>query len=145
MVHFKTISEFCRAEGFPLPEHTLFNMGVLPKDLRPLKKTEVTCDFYFVGYKKMESGEFLYGKTKCDHDLGSMFYIKPRQIITLDTIKLKEDGFIIHFHEDLVFGHSLFSEMKNYNFFDYESNAVLHLSTAVRRHRFNERRPGGVE
>jgi AraC-like DNA-binding protein len=86
------------------------------------------CDFYIICFKKIKSGELWYGKTKYDHDTGLMFFTKPRQLLTATGLQLEENGFVIHLHEDFLMGHPLFSEIKKYNFFDYEINEALHLS-----------------
>jgi AraC-like DNA-binding protein len=128
MKHFKTISELDRAEGFPPPENPLFSLNLLegPNSLK--KNIEFTCDCYIVCFKKVKAGELLYGKTKYDHDRGLMFFTRPRQIIIARGLQLAEKGFAIHFHEDFLMGHPLFTEIKKYNFFDYEIHEALHLS-----------------
>jgi AraC-like DNA-binding protein len=75
----------------------------------------------------VKSGELLYGKTKYDHDTGLMFFTKPRQMITARGLQLADKGFVIHLHEDFLMGHPLFTEIKKYNFFDYEIHEALHL------------------
>ena len=128
MMHFKTISELDQAEGFPPPENPLFSLNVLegPNNLK--KNIEFTSDCYIVCFKKVKAGELWYGKTKYDHDRGLMFFTRPRQIIITRGLQLAEKGFAIHFHEDFLMGHSLFTEIKKYNFFDYEIHEALHLS-----------------
>jgi AraC family transcriptional regulator, transcriptional activator of pobA len=128
MIHFKTISEFAQAEGYPPPEHPLFSLYPIRTCENPLKNMEIKRDFYIVCLKKVISGKLLYGKTKYDHDRGSMFFIKPGQTVTVQDVKLKGKGFTIYFHPDFLIGHPLFSEIKKYNFFDYEINEALHLS-----------------
>jgi AraC-like DNA-binding protein len=54
--------------------------------------------------------------------------MKPRQVITVQDVELKENGFAIHVHEDFLMGHPLFTEIKKYGYFDYETNEALHLS-----------------
>jgi AraC family transcriptional activator of pobA len=128
MMHFKTISELDQAEGFPPPEHPLFSLNLL-EGLSALKRDlEFTCDFYIVCFKKVKAGELWYGKTKYDHDTGLMFFTKPRQILIARGLQLAEQGFVIHFHEDFLMGHPIFTEIKKYNFFDYETHEALHLS-----------------
>jgi len=60
--------------------------------------------------------------------MGSMFFMKPRQILTVQDVRLKENGFAIHVHEDYLIGHPLFTEIKKYGYFDYETSEALHLS-----------------
>ncbi len=127
MKHFKSISEFDQAEGFPLPEHPLISLNLL-KNASPLEKNmEFSCDFYIICFKKVKAGELLYGKTKYDHNTGLMFFTNPNQVLTARGLKLDEKGFVIHLDEDFLMGHSLFTEIKKYSFFDYENHEALHL------------------
>lgn len=77
----------------------------------------------------MKAGVIQYGRTKYDHDRGSMSFIKPRQIVDMKGIELEEIGFIICFHEDFLIGHLLRDEIKKYGFFEYDANEALHLSS----------------
>lgn len=70
----------------------------------------------------------LYGRTKYDHDNGSLSFVKPRQLIQMRNIELEEDGFLLFIHEDFLTGHPLYHEIKKYGYFEYESNEALHLS-----------------
>ena len=128
MEHFKTISELDQAEGFPTPEHPLISLNVLKNSSHLEKGLEFTCDFYIICYKKVKSGELLYGKTKYDHDTGHMFFTRPRQSLMARGLRLAEEGFVIHLHEDFLIGHPLFGEIRKYTFFDYETHEALHLS-----------------
>jgi AraC-like DNA-binding protein len=127
MKHFKTISEFDEAEGFPLPEHPLISLNLLTSASTLGKNMEFACNFYIICFKKVKSGELLYGKTKYDHNTGLMFFTKPNQMLTARGLQYEEKGFVIHLHEDFLMGHPLFTEIKKYNFFDYENHEALHL------------------
>ncbi len=127
MVHFKTISELHKAQGYPPPENPLFGLKLLKESAVPLNVSEVSYDFYFICFKKLKTGNIWYGKTKYDHDSGFMYFMKPRQIISLHNVRYKEQGFSIELHEDFLIGHALFSEIKKYSFFDYENHEALHL------------------
>ncbi|WP_244228718.1 helix-turn-helix domain-containing protein [Mucilaginibacter endophyticus] len=76
----------------------------------------------------MKSGVFKYGRTKYDHDNGSLSFASPRQVVEMRDIELEEGGFVIYFHEDLLAGHPLRQAIKNYSYFDYDTNEALHLS-----------------
>lgn len=89
---------------------------------------EFTSDFYMIALKKLKAGVILYGRTKYDHDTGSMSFFKPRQVVEFKNLEFEDDGFIIYIHEDYLHGHPLFHEMANYGYFDYEINEALHLS-----------------
>jgi AraC family transcriptional activator of pobA len=129
MKHFKTISEFYSLNGFPPPENPLLGLITCSQLIAcSLVYTEFTSDFYMISFKKMKSGAFLYGKTKYDHDNGSLSFVKPRQIIKFENIELEEEGFIIYIHEDFLLNQLLHTEIKKYGYFDYEVNEALHLS-----------------
>src|SRR6187431_2486201 len=130
MQHFKSISEMHRAYGFPAPENPLFSVFKCLKDssCNTTKQGEFTSDFYMIGFKKIKSGEMIYGRTRYDHDSGAMSFIKPRQVIAFNNIELADDGFMMYIHEDYLNGHPLHSEIKKYGYFEYESNEALHLS-----------------
>ena len=83
-----------------------------------------------IGFKKLISGVILYGRTKYDHQCGSMMFFKPRQIIEMKNLEMDEDGFLIFIHEDYLSGHTLHNDIKKYHYFDYETNEALHLSPA---------------
>jgi AraC-like DNA-binding protein len=128
MKNFKTISEFDQAEGFAPPEHPLFSLNLLEKPTQLEANLEFSCDFYIISMKKLKSGEMRYGKTKFDHNTGLMFFAKPNQMILCRSVQYAEKGFVIHLHEDFLIGHPLFTEIKKYTFFDYETNESLFLS-----------------
>ncbi|MDP4197322.1 MAG: AraC family transcriptional regulator, partial [Bacteroidota bacterium] len=127
-MHFKTISDLFEFQGSPAPENPLFGMVQFNQANAALKNMELSYDFYTICFKKIERGEFWYGKTKYDSNKGLMYFLKPRQILKIYDVEIKEKGFTLYFHEDYLMGHPLFSEIKKYNFFDYEINEALHLS-----------------
>ncbi|KAF0142781.1 MAG: AraC family transcriptional regulator [Stygiobacter sp.] len=126
--HFQTISELHKAQGYPLPENPLFGLKQLKKTTTPVTVTAVSYDFYFICFKRLKTGNIWYGKTKYDNDRGFMYFMKPRQIISLHKVQLKGKGFSIEIHEDFLMGHPLFNEIKKYDFFDYETSEALHVT-----------------
>ena len=126
--HFKTITELHKAQGYPLPENPLFGLKQLRKSSTPVSVTAVSYDFYFICFKRLKTGNIWYGKTKYDSDSGFMYFMKPRQIISLHDVQLKGKGFSIEIHEDFLMGHPLFNEIKKYDFFDYETSEALYLT-----------------
>jgi AraC-like DNA-binding protein len=127
-MHFKTISDLYEYEGAPAPENPLLGFVQFNRCSPCLKNKKVTYDFYAICLKKIESGEFWYGRTKYDSNKGFMYFFKPRQQLTIHDVIIKEKGFTIYIHEDYLMGHPLYSEIKKYSFFDYEINEALHLS-----------------
>ena len=94
MKHIKTISEFNLAEGFPEPQHPLISLNLLTSASPLERNMEFVCDFYIICFKKVKSGELLYGKTKYDHNTGLIFFIKPNQVLTAKGLQLDEKGFV---------------------------------------------------
>jgi AraC-like DNA-binding protein len=131
MKHFKKISDLHEVLGVKPPEHPLFSVAYGERDnCTSISKLEFSSAFYIIGFKKLKSGQMLYGKTKYDHDLGSMSFIKPQQKVSFQNMELEEKGFLIIIHEDFLPGTSLYNEIKKYSYFDYEVNEALHLSPA---------------
>ncbi|TDE17108.1 helix-turn-helix domain-containing protein [Dyadobacter psychrotolerans] len=127
MKHYKNLSELHRENGWPPNENPLFSINQCDGTCS-LGDREFTSDFYMISFKKLKSGVILYGRTKYDHDCGSMMFVKPRQIIEMKNLHLDEDGFLIFIHEDFLNGHALHDEIKKYHYFDYETNEALHVS-----------------
>lgn len=127
MKHYKSLNDFHKENGAEPPENPLLSLVRLDK-ICPIKDKEFTTDFYMIALKKVESGLFLYGRTKYDNENGSMYFIQPRQVVEMKNLEFEEDGFIIFMHEDYLNGHLLHHEITKYNYFDYETNEALHLS-----------------
>ncbi|WP_430406744.1 helix-turn-helix domain-containing protein [Fluviicola sp.] len=129
MKHFKKISELHEALGVNPPEHPLFSVAYGEQSTCAGNiELEFSSEFYIIGFKKLKSGKMLYGKTKYDHDLGSMSFVKPQQKVSFQNMELQEKGFLIIIHEDFLPGTSLYNELKKYSYFDYDVNEALHLS-----------------
>src|SRR4051812_16525696 len=116
MKHFKKISDLHEALGVKPPEHPLFSVAYGEWDnCTGISELEFSSEFYIIGFKKLKSGKMLYGKTKYDHDLGSMSFIKPQQKVFFQNMELQEKGFLIIIHEDFLPGTSLYNELKKYS------------------------------
>ncbi|WDF53411.1 helix-turn-helix domain-containing protein [Mucilaginibacter sp. KACC 22063] len=127
MKHYKSITDLNRENGFALPENPLISLNRC-NNTCTIGDRAFTTDFYTIGFKKLKSGVIKYGRTKYDHENGSMSFMKPRQIIEFKDLQFEEDGFLLFIHEDFLNGHFLHSEIEKYSFFDYEINEALHLS-----------------
>ena len=127
MQHFKNLADMHRFNGFSPPEHPLISVYRCTHTCS-MGDREFTSDFYMIGFKKLKSGVIMYGRSRYDHDNGSMIFVKPRQVIEFKNLEFDEDGFLLFIHEDFLNGHPLHSGMGKYAFFDYETNEALHLS-----------------
>lgn len=129
MKHFSTISDLHRVNNYPRPENPMISLIRCDKQTScSIAESEFTSDFFMISFKKMKSGIYKYGRTKYDHDCGSLSFASPRQVVEIRDIALEEDGFAIYFHEDLLAGHPLHHEIRSFSYFDYDSNEALHLS-----------------
>jgi AraC family transcriptional activator of pobA len=126
MKHYKALTDLFKANGFAPSEHPL--IGVVPCNGNCGLGKPFSGDFYVIMLKKLRSGTVHYGRTKYDHNDGSMLFVKPRQLIEFRDLVFAEAGFNIFFHEDFLNGHPLHDEIKKYRYFDYETNEALHLS-----------------
>jgi AraC family transcriptional regulator, transcriptional activator of pobA len=127
MKHFKSISEMAVASNLPLPEHPMLGLLRINREIK-IDYAAYTSDFYMIGLKKVKAGYVLYGRTKFDHETGSMIFMKPRQVVEMRNLEFEEDGYILVIHEDFLNGHSLHEDIQRYSFFDYETNEALHLA-----------------
>lgn len=126
-MHFKSLSDVHRCNDYPEPENPLLTLFTC-NPLRSVVSYEVTTNFFVIAFKKFSSGEIRYGKTRYDHESGSMYFMKPHQTIQMKDIALDGEGFEIWFHEDYLSGHALHSEIRKYSYFNYELNEALHIS-----------------
>jgi AraC family transcriptional activator of pobA len=131
MEYYNSLSELHRAKGWPLPESPLLSL-ITCVDNCPVAKdaarNEYTTAFYTIAFKKVLSGELNYGRTKYDHENGSLIFLKPGQIVGFKNIKLEVTGFTIMFHPDFLNGELLHQAIKKYSFFDYQTNEALYIS-----------------
>ncbi|MGE8341835.1 MAG: helix-turn-helix domain-containing protein [Flavobacterium sp.] len=131
MIHFKKISDLHEALDIKPPQNPLFSVAYGERDTCSGNNIlEFSSEFYIIGFKKLKSGSMQYGKTKYDHDRGSMSFTKPQQKVVFKNVELEEKGFLIMIHEDFLPGTVLYNEIRKYSYFDYEVNEALHLSPA---------------
>jgi AraC-like DNA-binding protein len=115
-----------RAHGVAPPEHPMLGLVRISK-LTRMNNPAFTCDCYIIAFKKIKAGHLLYGRTKFDHETGSMVFMKPRQIVELKNLEFEEDGYIMFVDENFLNGHELYTAVQQYSFFEYEINEALHL------------------
>jgi AraC-like DNA-binding protein len=116
----------------------------LPKPLNPLitiidhsqtasqiGQEKFLLDFYDISIKRSFKGKLKYGKCNYDFDEGTMSFIAPNQIISVDDDDDRNrDGWSLLFHPDIIRQYPLGKTIKQYGFFSYEVNEALHLSEA---------------
>ncbi|WP_158796118.1 AraC family transcriptional regulator [Pedobacter sp. L105] len=128
MKHYKNLIDLHSANNFAPPENPLISLVICNGICSENAGMSYTGDFYRIGLKKIKSGEMIYGKTKYDHNSGSMSFVKPRQIVGASDVEAQGEGFFIYLHEDFLNGSYLHADIKKYNYFDYETSEALYLS-----------------
>nr|WP_315258211.1 helix-turn-helix transcriptional regulator [uncultured Flavobacterium sp.] len=90
---------------------------------------KLILNFYTISIKRSFKGKLKYGKNHYDFDDGTMSFIAPNQIISVDSKEDRNsDGWSLSFHPDLIRQYPLGKAIKNYGFFSYKVNEALHLS-----------------
>ncbi len=88
----------------------------------------LTNDFYCISFKKVLSGEILYGRTSYDYENGALIFMGPRQEAVTQNVSFDVSGAMILIHEDFIKAHDIRNRIKKYSFFSYNVNEALHLS-----------------
>lgn len=95
---------------------------------------KLLLNFYNISIKRSFKGKLKYGKNNYDFDDGTMSFIAPNQIISVDLEEDRNnDGWSLLFHPDLIRQYPLGKAIKNYGFFLYDVNEALHLSEEEER------------
>ncbi|WP_373549217.1 helix-turn-helix domain-containing protein [Haliscomenobacter sp.] len=126
-----SVSELHRLLTLPKPLHpliTLINHGDITS--APNQDNErLVLNFYNISIKRSFHGQMKYGKNYYDFDEGTMSFISPNQVISIDEDENRnKDGWSLMFHPDLIRNYNLSKTIHNYGFFAYEVNEALHLS-----------------
>jgi AraC family transcriptional activator of pobA len=133
MLRFETISAY---NAFNNHEtlHPLVNIVDLSK-ADPRKASSIYFGFYTVFLKEVKCGDLRYGKHTYDYQEGTLVFIAPGQVITVDSAgeMYQPKGYALIFHPDLLHGTSLGRHIQDYTFFGYQSNEALHISERERK------------
>lgn len=126
----KSISQTHQMFGLDKPKHPLITIIRKWPEI-DFENVKITSEFYLLSMKgKMKGTTFQYGKNSYDFEDGTLVFIAPNQVATFDTPieELDDSGWTILFHPDLIRKSELGKTIKNYSFFNYETNEALHLS-----------------
>jgi AraC-like DNA-binding protein len=128
----KNISEVHQMLGLGAPKHPLITIiKKWPKIDFDFENIKLTSELYLLSMKgKIKGTSFQYGKNSYDFTDGTLVFLAPNQVASFaDPIEeLDDSGWTIMFHPDLIRRSKLGKEIKNYSFFNYETNEALHLS-----------------
>lgn len=110
------------------PLITIIDHSVNVND-KPSHNEKLLFDFYNITIKRSFKGKLKYGRNHYDFDDGTMSFIAPNQIISIDSKEnINKDGWSLLFHTDLIRQYPLGKAIKNFGFFSYSVNEALHLS-----------------
>lgn len=124
-----SIKELHTYMGLPSPLNPLLTIIDHSQIPNQEIKQKLLLDLYNISIKKSFKGKLKYGKNHYDFDDGSMSFIAPNQIISVDSQEDRNsDGWSLIFHADLIRQYPLGKSIKNYGFFSYAVNEALHLS-----------------
>jgi AraC family transcriptional activator of pobA len=129
----KTISEFHRLRGLPLPEHPFISVVDYSKIERPSDISEINWvfDFYQISIKRGINAKLKYGQQQYDFDEGIMFFTSPNQVFRIEpeTISTaKKSGWMLLIHPDFFWNTPLAKSITQFEFFDYSLNEALFVS-----------------
>jgi len=129
---FNSISDFHSFFGLDKPENHLFSIlpiksGATCESASGENKIEITNNLYSLSFKRIFSGEILYGREKYDYSDGTLIFTRPGTNIVLENIKVECDGYVIVFDTDFLLNTSLKSKIGKYGFFEYSIKESLHL------------------
>jgi AraC-like DNA-binding protein len=128
----KSVSEVHQMFGLDKPKHPLITIiRKWPQIDFDFGNVKLTSELYLLSMKgKMKGTTFQYGKNSYDFDDGTLVFLAPNQVASFaDPIEeLDDSGWTILFHPDLIRKSELGKAIRNYSFFNYETNEALHLS-----------------
>lgn len=101
----------------------------------PREAAHLYFGFYTVFLKEVKCGDLRYGKSTYDYQEGTLVFVAPGQLITVDNKgeSYQPKGHALAFHPDLLHGTSLGKHIHDYSFFGYQSNEALHVSERERK------------
>ena len=133
MLRFESISQY---NTFNKNEtlHPLVSVVDLSK-ADPRKASSMYFGFYTVFLKEVKCGDLRYGKNTYDYQEGTLVFIAPGQVVTVDSAGeiYQPKGYALIFHSDFLHGTSLGKNIQAYTFFGYQSNEALHISERERK------------
>ncbi|HEX5555865.1 MAG TPA: helix-turn-helix transcriptional regulator [Chitinophagaceae bacterium] len=133
MKHLKTISEFHQFRELPKPLHPLISVIDVEavKHLHRDEPMNLVLDFYGIAIKRAGNLRVKYGQQPLDFNDGIMSFMAPHQVISLALEKndeIKQSGWVIYIHPDLLWNTPLAKTIHRYEFWSYSVNEALFLS-----------------
>lgn len=132
LLRVKTISEYNRLRGLPKPEHPLISLIDYStiKHMPEYNGISWVYDFYCIALKRGFDATIRYGRQKYDFDEGTMFFIAPGQVFSIQANSDAPDksGWLLLLHPDFLWDSSLAKGIRHYEYFGYAVHEALFLS-----------------
>ncbi len=126
-----SVTELHRLLGLLKPTHPLITLidHSEEKKQTEVENQQLVLNFYNITIKKSFQGQLKYGKSHYDFDEGTMSFLGPNQVLTVDKeSERNKNGWSLLFHPDLIANYTLATTVNRYGFFSYGVNEALHLS-----------------
>ncbi len=126
-----SLTELHRILGLPKPTNPLITLidHSQEREKTDLGNRRMVLNFYNITIKRSFQGQLKYGKSHYDFDEGTMSFLSPNQVLTVDEKgERNKDGWSLLFHPELIANYGLSKAIKNFGFFSYGVNEALHLS-----------------
>lgn len=137
IIHINSIQEVYQFIGMPNPFHPLITViRKWPSSDKDFNKLKFTGNLYLITLKRDISGTLDYGRSSYDYQEGTLLFIAPNQVVTFSSPNNQNEsdsGWTILFHPDLIRKSELGESIRQFNFFNYESNEALHVSDKEKR------------
>ncbi len=127
---FDSLSDLHRVLGLPKPLHPLISVVDNTDNKIGFYKIpdSFTLNFYKISFSINLSGKLKYGQHFYDFDEGGLFFVSPNQVISSYEDNGDHTGYALFIHADFFLTYPLSTKIKQYGFFSYSANEVLHLS-----------------
>jgi AraC-like DNA-binding protein len=127
---FDSLSDFHRALDLPKPLHPLVSLinNIDNKVGDHKLRHSFTLNFYKIAYSTNLNGKLRYGQHFYDFDEGGLFFVSPNQVISSYDDNGDHSGYVLLIHPSFLLTYPLANKIKQYGFFSYSTNEVLHLS-----------------
>lgn len=133
MIRIDSVDVYNKLFGFET-RHPLVTVVDLSEATRWPRRTKFSYGVYALFLKNARCGDIKYGRKTYDYQDGTIVCFAPGQMIEVEmTPDTRPAGYGILFHPDLIRGTALGQEIRNYNFFSYETSEALHLSDEERQ------------
>lgn len=133
VLKFETITQYNGYNQHPTLHPLVTVIDYYKAAPRKLQKTYF--GFYMILLKDVKCGDLKYGKNTYDYQEGTLVFIAPGQVLSVDTPDdlYQPKGHGVIFHSDLIKGTALGRHIDDYTFFSYNMNEALHISERERQ------------